>query len=80
MLLELRGVGALDRPVAAVVDARRDLVDHGSVGAGEKFDGQHADMVERVGDGPGRGDGFGSAMASISGPAGTVEVRRMPPS
>ena len=39
--------GALDRPVAAIVDARRHLVDDRPVGAGEEFDRQHADMVER---------------------------------
>src|SRR6476619_1113278 len=39
MLLELRGDGALDRPVAAVVHAGRDLVDDRPVAAGEKLDG-----------------------------------------
>src|SRR4051794_28699614 len=40
VLLELRGDGALNGPVAAVVDARRDLIDQRSVGGGEELDGQ----------------------------------------
>src|SRR3954468_5845906 len=51
VLLELRGDRALDGPVAAVVDAGRDLVDDGAVGAGEEFDGEDADMAESLGDG-----------------------------
>ena len=50
MLLELRGDRAFDRPVAAVVHARRDLVDDRPVARGEEFDGQNADMAERLGD------------------------------
>ena len=70
---------ALDRPVAAIVDARRDFVDHRAVGAGEKFDGQHADMLERVGDAMGDGHAASSHCASqLAG--GTVDGRRMPPS
>ena len=50
VLLELRGDRAFDRPVAAVVDARRDLVDQRPVVAGEEFDREHADVAERLGD------------------------------
>ena len=40
---------ALDRPVAAVVNPRRDLVDQGAALGGEEFDGHDADMAERTG-------------------------------
>ena len=45
VLFELRGHGALDRPMAAVVDPRRDLINDGSVARREILDGQHADMT-----------------------------------
>src|SRR6185437_5467258 len=38
VLFELRGDRAFDRPVPAVVHARRDLVDQRPVAAGEEFD------------------------------------------
>src|SRR5277367_2829805 len=48
MLLELRGLGALDRPVAGIVHPRRDLVDDKPLVAvpvadDEHLDRQHAD-------------------------------------
>ena len=47
MLLELTGPGAVHRPVAGVVRAHRQLVDHQRAGGGlEQFDGQHADHPE----------------------------------
>jgi hypothetical protein len=45
MLFELGRFRALDRPMTAVVDAGRDLVDDRAIGAGEIFNGQHANMV-----------------------------------
>src|SRR3546814_3521419 len=41
---------ARDRPVAAVVDARRHFVEDGSLVGGEKFAGEDADIVELGGD------------------------------
>ena len=65
VLLELRGRGTLDRPVAAVVDPRGQLVDdERAVAQEEQLRGQRAGQVHRVGqavadvDGT-RGDGFG---------------------
>ena len=51
MLLELRRLRALERPVAGIVDARRDLVDHERftamvVAGDEHLDRQHAHIVE----------------------------------
>src|SRR5262245_30630178 len=51
MLFELGRVRPLDRPMPAVMDARRDLVDQWPFGSSEEFDGQHADMAEGVGNG-----------------------------
>ena len=69
---------ALDRPVAAIVHARRHLVEHRLVADREEFERQHPDIVERLGDAArqrlGRGDRPGRAPA----PAGTVERSRMP--
>src|SRR3984885_3783214 len=52
VLLELRGLRALERPMAGIVDAGRDLVDHERLVAvmitgHEHFDRQHADIIER---------------------------------
>ena len=48
VLLELGGRRALDRPVAAVVDARRELVDdEPAVGHEEQLDGQRAGQAHR---------------------------------
>src|SRR5690349_16388053 len=41
MLLELRGDRALDGPMPAIVNARRDLVDDRPIGRGEILDRQH---------------------------------------
>ena len=69
--------GALDRPVAAVVHARRDLVDHRRRRAGEELDRQHPDMVERLGDARRR---VASAhLRAIGGAGARVGARRMPP-
>src|SRR6185369_9572625 len=57
MLLELRRDRAFDRPVAAVVNARSDFVDQRAVRGGEKFDGEHSDMAERLGNAESRGPG-----------------------
>src|SRR5688572_12088525 len=46
MLFELRSEGPLYRPVAAVVDARRDLVDQRTKGCREEFHGEHANMLQ----------------------------------
>ena len=49
VLLELRGRGALDRPVAGVVDARRELVDdQRAVAEQEQLRGQRAAQVHRA--------------------------------
>ena len=48
MVLELAGFGALDRPVTAVVHARRDLVGEQPAIEVEEFDAADADVVERV--------------------------------
>ena len=71
VLLELRGLRAVDRPVAGIVHARRDLVDDqplGAVGAArhEQLDADDADIVERLEDA--RGDRLGR---SLRGPAPT---------
>src|SRR5207253_6659239 len=50
VLLELRGDRALDGPVTAVVHAGRDLIDQRAFRAGEEFDSEDANMVERLGD------------------------------
>src|SRR5574337_1643032 len=53
VLLALRGLRAVERPVAGIVDARGDLVDDEPftplpVAGHEQFDRQHADIVERL--------------------------------
>ena len=48
VVLELAGLGAFDRPVARVVDARRDLVREQLAVDVEQLDGEHADVVELV--------------------------------
>ena len=53
VLLKLRGVGPLDRPMAAIVNARGHFVDDRCAATGEIFDSQHADMVQSIGDGSG---------------------------
>ena len=50
MLFELGGPRAFNRPVAAVVDAGRHLVEQRAFRRGEELAGQHADIVERLGD------------------------------
>ena len=50
LLLELAGARRVERPVPAVVRARRELVDEQPIVDDEHLDGQHADVVERVGD------------------------------
>src|SRR5215207_6650768 len=62
MLFELRGFGPLDGPVAAVVDARGDLVDDGAAGAREILHGQHPDMAKGAGN-------------AVGGAAGLLELR-----
>ena len=78
MLLELRGLRALERPMAGIVDAWRDLVDDKRfvavmVAGDEHLDRQHADIVERANHGSGdalglrrrlRADARGRARAS----------------
>ena len=59
VLLELRGDRALDRPVAAVVHARRDLVDQRPGRRCEEFDREHSDVAERFGDAQRRFARFG---------------------
>ena len=71
---------ALDRPVAAIVDARRHLVEHRLAADGEKLERQHADIVERVGDPRGQRLGLGDCAGRAPAPAGTLEATRMPPS
>ena len=46
MVLELAGLGALDRPVARVVDAGRELVGEQRTAHVEQLHRQHADVVE----------------------------------
>src|SRR3546814_5379313 len=41
---------ALDRPVAAIMDPRRHLVEDSAVRRGEEFHRQDTDIIERVGD------------------------------
>ena len=65
VLLELRGRGALDRPVAAVVDARRQLVDdERSVGQQEQLDGERAAQAHRDREPLGRCRRAASAIAA----------------
>ena len=77
MLLELRRRRALDRPVAAVVDARGELVDHRARPAGqlEQLHGQHA----RPGPGRGRSKSAISAASKATigwtGAGATVSAR-----
>jgi hypothetical protein len=59
VVLELGGERALDRPVAAVVDPRRHLVEQRPLGRREEFERQHSDIVERIGDFAGERLGFG---------------------
>ena len=80
VLFELRGDRALDRPVAAVVDARRKLVDDRPVRRREEFDREHADVAERFGDAErrlarlGDVDGGGGSW-TLAGPA-TLKPRK----
>src|SRR5688572_2718540 len=46
--LELAGLGALDRPVAGIVDARRHLVCDQPSALDEILDAEHADVAERA--------------------------------
>src|SRR3954469_25880791 len=50
VLLKLGRDRALYRPMAAVVNARRDFVDQRALGAREELDREHSDMSERFGD------------------------------
>src|SRR5215212_1446682 len=51
MVFELRGVGSVDRPVAGVVWAHGELVDHnGSVGALHQLHGEHPHHAELMSD------------------------------
>src|SRR5579872_109184 len=50
VILELAGFGALDGPVARVVDARRNLIHEQLAGALEQLDREHADVFELLGD------------------------------
>jgi hypothetical protein len=52
VVLELRGHGALDRPVAGVVHARRHLVGDQRAADVEQFDREYADVVEFTQQGP----------------------------
>jgi hypothetical protein len=58
MLLELAGLGAVQRPVAGIMDARGDLVDHnaliGAFADHEQLDREHADIAERVAEAAGQ--------------------------
>ena len=53
MVLELAGDGALDGPVAAVVDAGGQLVDHQAVAHLEELDGEGTDVLQGLGQGAG---------------------------
>src|SRR5215213_2864622 len=54
VVLELRGVRAVDGPVAGVVRPHRQLVDHDrAVGPLHEFDGEYADHAQLGGDGQG---------------------------
>src|SRR5262245_40474595 len=48
MILELTGVGALDRPMARVVNARRHLIRQQMPVSLEEFDRKNADVLERL--------------------------------
>ena len=79
MILELRGHRALDRPVAAIVHARRHLVEDRPPAGREKLDRQHADMVERVGDPAAERARLRRSLASrISAAPARSSVSRMP--
>ena len=78
MLLELRDGAGGFRPVAGIVDARRDLVgQQRAVGKHEELDADDADIVERLED---RERVAAAAAAAVSADmrAGRVEVCRMP--
>ncbi len=47
MILELRRLGALDRPVPAIVHARRHFVENRLVAEREELHRHHPDIVER---------------------------------
>src|ERR1700735_3285521 len=69
MLLELRGLRALESPMAGIVDTRRDLVDDKRLMAvmitdDEHFDGQHADIIERSNHGGGNALGLGCCLCT----------------
>src|SRR5687767_8648342 len=52
MILELTGLGALDRPVAGVVNPRRYLVGEKRITDAEKLERHHADVRESFHDRP----------------------------
>jgi len=73
MLLELRGQRPVESPMAGIMDPRRDLVDAelrlalaGPAGRidDEYFDGDYADIIERVGDRPCESDRFGGGFGA----------------
>ena len=64
VVLELARDGAVDRPVARVVDARRELVREQLPIDLEQLDGEHADVAERVEEL--RRDLLGCALRSVS--------------
>src|SRR5258706_2071436 len=47
MVLELAGDSAFDSPVAGIVDARGHFVGKQLAAVFEKFDGEHADVLQR---------------------------------
>ena len=78
VVLELAGLGALDRPVPGVVHARGDLVGEQPVADLEQLQRQHADVVEPVQQQPRVALGLLLQLpASAPGPARGV-TRRMP--
>ncbi|PAV68576.1 hypothetical protein WR25_06960 [Diploscapter pachys] len=58
VVFELRGVGALDRPMAGIVDAGGHFVEHRTVATHEEFACEDADIAQFVGDAAGKRGGF----------------------
>ena len=76
MVLELARRRALDRPVAGVVDARRELVREQAAADVEELEREHADVAELVE----QPVAYSSASACGASSAGARDVRRIPPS
>ena len=76
MIRELAGDRTLDRPMAAIVDPRRHLVEHRALRPGEEFQGQHADIIQPARDLARQRLGLGGRPAPYAAVSSRDELER----